>query len=130
MKAPDAPQFLLVPDASAARRVRRLIAEQRACTGVVVSTWPELVESARRAYLLPAPADDWEQVFGAALTGLENAFWAESFKVAPVETANAVSTALVELLSATEPGSDLATLNLQGLADRPRRHLTDLLRLT
>ena len=67
MKGPDALQFLLVPDAGAARRVRRLIAEQGACTGVVVGTWPELVEWARRSYLLPAPADDWDAVFGAAL---------------------------------------------------------------
>ena len=46
-------QFLLVPDGSAGRRVRRVIAEQGARSGVVVGTWPELVEWARRAYLLP-----------------------------------------------------------------------------
>ena len=129
MKGPDALQFLLVPDAGAARRVRRLIAEQGARTGVVVGTWPELVEWARRAYLLPAPADGWEEVFSAALGQSKDAFWAESFKVAPVETAGAVGSALVAVLSATEPGSELATLKLEGLAERPRRHVADLLRL-
>ena len=63
----EALSFLLVPDAGAARRVRRLIAERGACTGVVVGTWPELVEWARRTYLLPAPADDWEPVFARRL---------------------------------------------------------------
>ena len=81
-------RFLLVPDAGAARRVRRLVAEQGACTGVVVGTWGELVEQARRSYLLPAAADDWDAVFAAALKELKDAFWAESFKVAPVETAH------------------------------------------
>ena len=90
MKAPDALQFLLVPDAGAARRVRRLIAERSACSGVVVGSWPELIEWARRAYLIPAPLDDWQQVFSAALAKVKDAFWAESYKVAPVETAAAV----------------------------------------
>ena len=121
--------LLLVPDAGTARRVRRLIAERGARTGVVVGTWPELVEWARRSYLLPAPADDWDAVFAAALGELKDAFWAESFKVAPVETAGAVGSALVAVLSATEPGSDLATLKLEGLAERPRRHVADLVRL-
>ena len=48
----EALSFLLVPDASAARRVRRLMAEQGARSGVVVGTWPELVEWARRSYLV------------------------------------------------------------------------------
>ena len=73
-------RFLLVPDAGAARRVRRLIAEQGACTGIVVGTWPELVEWARRSYLLPEAADDWDAVFTAALADLKDAFWAESFR--------------------------------------------------
>ena len=64
-------RFLLVPDAGAARRVRRLIAERGACSGVVVGAWSELVEWARRAYLLPAPAEDWEHVFANALWRIE-----------------------------------------------------------
>ncbi len=45
-------KFVLVPDASAARRVRRLIAERGACSGVVVGSWTELVDWARSAYLV------------------------------------------------------------------------------
>ena len=122
-------QFLLVPDAGAARRVRRLIAERGACTGVVVGTWSELIEWARRTYLVPAPAEDWEPFFTAALTRLKDAFWSESFSVAPAETAQAVAAALDAVLSATDPGGDLKELKLDGLPERPRRHLDDLLRL-
>ena len=122
-------RFLLVPDAGAARRVRRLIAERGARTGVVVGTWPELVEWARRSYLLPEVADDWDPVFAKALGKLKAAFWAESVKVAPVETAAAVGAALEAVLSASEPGGDSSQLKLDGLAERPRRHLADLLRL-
>ena len=67
------------------------------------------------AYLLPAPADDWDAVFGAALAELKDAFWAESFKVAPVETAAAVGSALVAVLSATDPARDLEVTEHRGL---------------
>ena len=122
-------RFLLVPDASAARRVRRVIAERGACAGLVVGAWSELMEWARRAYLLPAPAEDWEHVFATALGELKDAFWADSFKVAPVETAAAVARALVALLSATDPVRGAEELRFEGLAERPRRHLADLERL-
>ena len=52
----DVLHFLLVPDKAAARRVRRAIASRDACAGTVVGTWGELVDQARRAYLLP-PVD-------------------------------------------------------------------------
>ena len=123
-------RFLLVPDASSARRVRRLIAEQGAASAVLVGTWGELVEWARRSYLLPEVAADWEQVFAAALAGLKDAFWAESYKVASAETAVAVGVALCAVLSATDPSRDHDVQGLDGLAERPRRHLGDLLRLT
>ena len=65
----------------------------------------------------------------AALDELKDAFWAESVKVAAVETAAAVGSALEAVLAASEPGGDLVQLKLDGLAERPRRHLADLLRL-
>jgi hypothetical protein len=120
---------LLVPDAGAARRVRRLVAERGACSGVVVGTWAELIERALRMYLLPAPTDDWKRVFGEALRELKDAFWAASFTVAPVETAVAVERTLVELVSATGPARGFEGLSFESLAARPRRHLTDLVRL-
>ena len=123
MTEPSTLNFLLVPDAGAARRIRRCVAAGGACGGVVVGTWGELLEWARRTYLLSELADDWETAFGDALTSLEDAFWAESFKVAPVETAEAVERALVEVLSATDPSQGLQGVSFEGLAERPRRHL-------
>jgi hypothetical protein len=125
----EALSFLLVPDGSAARRVRRLVAEQGARSGVVMGSWPELVEWTRRSYLVPAPNDDWQPVYSAALAAVKDAFWAESLKVAPIETAGAVERALVDLVSATDPAGGFQAPNFAGLATRPRRHLADLLRL-
>ena len=45
-------QFLLVPDCSAGRRLRRMLATQSACQGILVGTWPELIDQAKRAYLI------------------------------------------------------------------------------
>ena len=42
--------------------------------------------------------------FATALGELKDAFWSESYQVAPVETAAAVGAALAAVLSATEPG--------------------------
>ncbi len=120
----------MVPDGSAARRVRRLIVERGACSGVVVGSWSELIEHARRAYLVPRLADDWEAVFSGALAELEDAFWSESLSVAPVETSVAVSSALALILSATDPARGVDEQGLAALPERPRRHLADLLRLT
>gem|GEM_PF-4541942 len=39
--------FILVPDGSAARRLRRTIATQSPCQGILVGTWPELIEQAK-----------------------------------------------------------------------------------
>lgn len=125
----DAVTFLLVPDPGAARRVRRLVAEDRARSGVVVGTWAELLEWVRRAYLLAESVDDWDTVFGDALGSLEDAFWAGSFAVAPVETATAVERALVELVSASDPARGLVAAGIDALAERPRRHVRDLERL-
>jgi hypothetical protein len=39
--------FLLTPDRSSARRVRRMVAENSPRLGVMVGTWTELVEQVR-----------------------------------------------------------------------------------
>ena len=67
-------QFLLVPDGGAARRLRRILATQSPSMGVVVGTWPELVEQARSAYLIPTQVSDWKSQFHSALEQLPNAF--------------------------------------------------------
>ena len=70
-------RFLLVPDGSAARRLRRVLAEQGAISGLVVGMWPELMEWACRAYLVPEDTDDNDSSFKRALEEFKAAFWSE-----------------------------------------------------
>lgn len=123
-------EFVLAPDAGAARRIRRLIAEDQARAGVVVGTWRELLDWAKRVYLVPNCSDDWSVAFKAALAEVEGAFWQESLSVAPIETAEAVHDALVQVVSATVPfQDDFASISGQ-LPTRSRRHVADLHRLS
>lgn len=122
-------KFLLVPDGSSSRRVRRHLAERGARSGVVVGTWLELVALARNAYLLPEPANDWGDLYGVALQELDDAFWSKSLQVAPVETADAVYAALIQILAATDPVRGLAGLESVDLPNRAHTHLADLVRL-
>lgn len=57
------------------------------------------------------------------------AFWAKSFAVAPVETARAIETALVQLFAAHAVDQSFDGVRLDGLPERPRRHVRDLLGL-
>lgn len=122
-------QYLLVPDGSAARRVRRALVLDGACTGLVVGTWPELVEYARNAYLLPVQNGNWNEQFHVVLGQMADAFWSASYSVAPQETAAAIETALEQIVSASEPGKKLVLANQEHLSERPRHHLADLVRL-
>ena len=122
-------QLVLVPDAGAARRLRRILAERSARSGMVVGTWSELMEWACRAYLVHETTDDNDSGFRKALDELEDAFWTESLSIAPVETGEAVKSALIQIVSATDPASDVGIAGLDGLPERLRRHLEDLFRL-
>ena len=75
--------FLLVPDGSAARRLRRTIATQSPCMGLIVGTWPELIEQAKSAYVIAPQASEWKARFHNALENVTDAFWLNSFEVAP-----------------------------------------------
>ena len=123
--------FILVPDGSAARRLRRLLATQSPCMGIMVGTWPELIEQAKSAYVITPQVSDWKSQFHTALEQLPDAFWSNSFEVAPQEVAAEVEAALSLLVSATQPGKEISSgaLNLERIADRPRQHLEDILRL-
>lgn len=99
-------------------------------SGIVVGTWSELMEWACRAYLVPETTDDNDSGFRNALEELEDAFWTESLSVAPLETSEAVKSALIKIVSATDPASDIEQAGLEGIPERPRRHLDDLFRLT
>ena len=73
-------QFVLVPDGSAARRLRRILATQSPSMGIVVGTWPELIEQARSAYVIAPQVSDWKSQFHAALEQLPDAFWSNSLR--------------------------------------------------
>ena len=60
---------------------------------------------------------------------LEDAFWTESLSVAPVATAAAVKSALIQVVSATDPSDNGEIASFKGLSQRPQRHLEDLFRL-
>lgn len=122
-------RFLLVPDGSAARRLRRMLATQSPCMGIVVGTWPELIEQAKNAYLIAPQASDWKSRFHGALEKLPDAFWSNSFEVSPEETAAEVESALSLLVGATEAGSEIVIADSEQLADRPRTHVQDIVRL-
>ncbi len=51
--------FLLVPDGSAACRLRRMLATQAPCQGILVGTLPELIEQAKSANLISPQVGDW-----------------------------------------------------------------------
>lgn len=121
--------FILVPDSSAARRLRRILAAQTPCQGVLIGTWPELVEQAKSAYLVATQENGWRQAFHNALESLPDAFWSQSFEVAPGETADEVEAALSLLVSATQPGEQIDIKHLDQLADRPRKHVQDIVQL-
>lgn len=121
-------QFLLVPDASAGRRLRRMLATTRARSGIAVGTWHDLLNRAREAYFIPAPADD-ETELERALAGVDGAFWQDSLGSAPTETVRALRREFVDAVSASDPETALADLEIAGLADRPRRMMGDFKRL-
>ena len=121
--------FLLVPDSSAARRIRRAVVETGSRRGVVIGTLNELVEYARRAYLIPEPSDDWEEKFDSALSRIADSFWLESYSISPQETSTVVEKAFVQIISASDPLGDTYIPESDTLPERPRRHLEDLARL-
>ena len=121
-------EFLLVPDASAGRRLRRILAATRARSGIAVGTWNDLLSRAGDAYFIRAPPAD-EAEFERALARVDGAFWQESLRAAPTETARALRREFVDVVSASDPETALANLEVSVLADRPRRMIGDLKRL-
>ena len=134
--------FLLVPDSSASRRLRRLVAAESPRMGIQIGTWSELIEQARSAYLISHPQSVWKARFYESLEKVSDAFWSKSFEVAPQEVATEVETALALFVSAVHPvkcdGLDISDLEqnsdrlkkyVQNLPDRPRKRVQDLVRL-
>lgn len=121
--------FILVPDGSAARRLRRLLATQSPRQGILVGTWPELVEQAKSAYLISPLPSDWRAHFHSALENIPDAFWSNSLEVAPEETAAEVEAALALLVGATDANSGEVITDSDQLPERPRKHVQDIVRL-
>lgn len=129
MSQPQTTRFLLVPDSGAARRIRRVLAESGARTGIVVGTWPELIEHAANAYLLPVERNGWTERLHAALHDMPDAFWARSLDVALGETAAEVETALSRIVTASDPNGNVAELDTIRLPHRARKHVDDIVQL-
>jgi RecB family exonuclease len=125
----DVIHFLLTPDKSASRRLRRIVAENSARVGVIVGTWPELLSALVQNYHLPEPADIWETSLQASAIELTDAFWSRSLEVAEKETLVAVEEELLKLLEGTSPGKELSSDVAGCLPKRAGRHLQDLIRL-
>ena len=123
-------EFLLVPDKSAARRVRRGLAERGARIDVVVGTWPELLELAAHCYLIPVDAiDAFDAVFRERLHQHPDAFWSKSLEAAEDETLQAVRRALYDVISGTVPTGWRDTDVSTSLAGRRRKRISDLIEL-
>ena len=121
----DTRHFILVPDKSSARRLRRMVAENQARLGVIVGIWPELINQAHAAYLLPEP-EDWREALTAAAKAMDTAFWSKSVSVAPDETIAEVGRALSMLIEGAGPGGRIAPDTRKLLPERARKHLADL----
>ena len=121
--------FLLTPDRSSARRVRRIVAENSSRLGVMVGTWTELVEAARKAYVLPDPDDSWNEKLTGAAAAMTDAFWAKSLEVAREESLSVISSHLAILIEGAGPQGKVTPDAKKVLPDRARKHLTDLTKL-
>jgi ATP-dependent helicase/nuclease subunit B len=104
--ADDTVSLLLVPDASAGRKVRRAIAERKLGLGLRVVTWLELIEEVRSAYLISLPSQDWVETIREAMEQFGQGYWNKSFEVDPAGTANVISGALDECIRAAGVGSE------------------------
>ncbi|ORJ55893.1 PD-(D/E)XK nuclease family protein [Geothermobacter hydrogeniphilus] len=121
--------FLLCPDRTSARYLRRRVAERRPAAGVLVGTWPELLQQAQDTYLLSEPADSWSARLGEAAAGIDGAFWQPSLALAPSETLGILDRVLQQLLAALAPGQTLDAVRCPALSPRGERYLADLVRL-
>ena len=122
--------FLLVPDSSAGRRLRRLLAEDSARSDVVVGVWRELLTLASDNALIPCPPDaSWREALQHALSNATNAFWLESYEASPAETTAVIGDVYSSLLAETEPQSGLKPLAALELPNRAKRHLLNLCQL-
>lgn len=121
--------FLLTPDRSSSRLVRRMVAEKASRLGVIAGTWTEFVESALKAYLLPDPDDSWNDKLADAAASMKDAFWAKSLVVASDETLASIGATLAMLIEGAGPARKVEPDTKKLLPERARKHLADLAKL-
>jgi ATP-dependent helicase/nuclease subunit B len=121
--------FLLCPDRTSARRVRRLVAEKRPGTDILVGTWPELLKHARDAYLLGDIEDTWSVNLALAATTIPTAFWSKSLALALPETLGILDRTLRDMLGGVGPDKSLEEPASDTLSERGTKHLSDLAKL-
>ena len=122
--------FLLVPDASAARRLKRLIAESSARLGVLVGTFNELLHLAQRIYAVQPSVDCWNDHLEEAVASFTDAFWSSSFQVDPQAVVKHLESTLALLLHATPHSPPIVVVDTgSSLSERSRRYLADIKRL-
>ena len=122
-------EFLLVPDKDAGRRVRRRLAETTPCSGVLVGTWSRLLRYVRKHYFI-APDDDSEAALMIAMAAMNDAFWSESFKVAPAASACEVGSAMEKIIAESDPDGELSWAEPEERPDRVDRRVQDLVELS
>jgi ATP-dependent helicase/nuclease subunit B len=124
--------FLLTPDATSARRLRRTTAEHGATTSVVVGEWRSFIEHARASYLIP-PLDerscDWIPPLTEAMISLPGAFWSRSIKHSTHGVVEEIAHALRKLLVAVGPELSLEQTSDASLPSRTRKNFNDLVQV-
>jgi hypothetical protein len=70
---------------------------------VIVGTWGELADQARRAYLRPPLDPDWDSRLADAAGKIKDAFWSMSYESDQEGTLEVLGRELKRLLSALEP---------------------------
>ena len=130
-------KFVLCPDKSSARFIKRFIAEQSSLIHLQVGTWLELLNLAQSRFCLPDQSSDWVAMVKTAIEELEAEMtddslgytWSASFKVAKDSVAQIVAEELAELLVSTPPISTDKIKPFKNPKNRYQKRLNDLLSL-
>ena len=131
-------QFILCPDKSFARLLRRQLAEKQPSLYLQVGTWTELITLARNSYCLPEKSNDWALMVISAMRELEKTrrkyVWSGSFAIAEQAVGRLIAEQLRTLLEARPIGKALihnktttrAELRVQELIDL-HKHMHEIL---
>ena len=121
--------FLLVPDAAAARKVRRTVAGRGARLDVSIGTWAALADLAGKTFLVRESEKGWDKQVVEAAKKIPDAFWSKSLDVDPDGTMAEVRGMLHRLLRGMGPNLDCKKGKVKGISQRGQRRYDDLVRL-